>query len=291
MSRGKHFGITFAGLQANISISKGFSEQLGFVMTWKDPNTGTIHRVNTLRVVPKETGVRPKEVDQIHRILEWLEPESSYEYTDENGHKHLLPVDKTVLAKLFPKSDKITVDAIIDRDQIGFSCMAGDHYFVTPRVDSKSKTSDVSDIQAYALLYALLTEQKKVLLVKFISGTREKVAIIYVDKQLAGREGVLMLSTIIHSTYQRLIPANVGLDQVKRVAIPEGMTDKLMQKFRSKNLEAKTLEDTKIEDIYETQLKDYIKQLTSTGGQKPIRIFPRQPVTQVNDFFSLLADS
>lgn len=154
MSRGKHFRLTlFPGLEMEISISKSFEEKTSFVMTWKDPNTGVVHRVNTLRVVPKETGVRPTAPDHIHQVLGWLEPESGYEYVDEeSGERRILAVDKSVLDKLFPKSDKIKVECFLPQEQISFADMQGDHYYLTPRVESKTKTSSVSDVQGYAML-------------------------------------------------------------------------------------------------------------------------------------------
>lgn len=249
-------------------------------MIWKDPN-GQVHRVNTIRVVPKETGVRPTAPDQIHSVLGWMEPESGYEYVDaDSGESKILAVDKTVLDKLFPKSDKIKVECFLPQEQISFADMMGDHYYLTPRVDSKTKTSNPTDVQGYALLLWVLRERKQVILVKFISGSREKVGIIYV------RGNMLMLSTIIHSTYQRAEPPNVGIDLVRQVTIdrPEMLADKLVKK-----LGAGKLDPTKTEDIYENQLRHYIEELKTAGG-KPVKTKLVPQIPAAANIFDLISN-
>lgn len=290
MSRSRHLEIELPGgiVRFNITLNKSFGEKTNFKMTWVDPESKEVRTVNTVRVVSKEQGLKPTDLSDIKKILKWTEPSSSYEYTNDEGQKSFLPIDTNVLNKIFTSNNKLRVQAFIPLNEFSFADLAGDHYYLTPRVDSKTKSAQTNDLQGYALTHWILKNRKQVIECKFISGDREKVGVIY------ARGDVLMLSTVIHSTYQRNVPDNAGLDKLKEVELrnPEGLADKLLSKF------SKPTRDPELScDVYEEQLNSYIEDLKARErlrkegklGLIPIKpIKPIRPQHNEDDLFSML---
>lgn len=290
MSRARHLELELPGglVRFNVSLNKSFGEKQGFKMTWKDPKSGKIRTVNTLRVVSKEEGMRPTEIADIHKVLGWTEPSTSFEYKDEHNEKKLLPIDKSILGALFKSDSKLRVQSFLPADQFSFADMAGDHYYLTPKVDRKAKTAATPDLQGYALLHWILKERKQVLEVKFVSGDREKIGVVY------PRGECLMLSTVIHSNFQRPKPDNVGLEKLKEVELrnPERLADKLLGKYGTPERNPKVSED-----VYEKKLKLYLEELKERERKKEageeedkpkIAIKPVKPHNDGDDLFSML---
>jgi len=291
MSRARHLEIELPGgiVRMNVTLNKSFGDKTGFKMTWTDPDTKETRTVNTVRVISMEQGMKPTDVVDIQKVLKWTEPGSSYEYTDEEGEKRLLPIDKTLLNKIFKANSKLRVQSFIPLEEFSFADLAGDHYCLTPRVDRKTKSADTNDLQGYALMHWILKNRKQVMEVKFISGDREKIGVIY------ARGETLMLSTVIHSTYQRPVPDNLGLDKLKEVVLPnpEALADKLLGKFGAPARDPKTTKD-----VYEEKLQKYIVDLKEqerlkregkTIIKRPV-IKPMKPQSDGGDLFTMLAN-
>ncbi len=127
-------------------------------------------------------------------------------------------------------------------------------------------------------MYYICKTLKQHLLVTFVSGEREKVAAIYEHR------GCLMLSVLIHRTYQRKPPL-VEMDELPSNI--EVLSKKLVaaQKLQS-------LPEDAMEDKYEARVAEYItksrEQVKATGTIKPIKLRPA-PKREEHDFFSMLA--
>lgn len=282
MSRKRHYSLNLKGLPGiNISISKTTDTATGFKMTWQDPDTKETRRVNTLRVVANEEGMRPKKVVDIKKVLEWNEPDRSFEYRDESGAVKLLPIDKSVMDKLFTSTDKMCAVGFLPSKQFSPMDYNGSHYFITPKVDSKVKVPAPNDVKGWQLLYEIMNNHDQVLLVSFIDGERRKFANLY------ARGDLIMLSILIHSTYQRAAPApptKVAVDDIGEKA------KKVLSKF---SLERYNPEDTR--DIFEEQLNQIIERRKEEerarieGRVLPTKIKVQiKPVPAADDFFAMV---
>ena len=152
---------------------------------------------------------------------------------------------------------------------------AGNHYYLNTQVDSKSKKSATVDQQGYSLIFYIIAELKKVLLVKFVSGDREKFGIIY------GIGESLMISTLIHNNYQRATPDN------ERLPLPKAKehAEKMLSKFSIRRFDPSSTDDK-----YEDSIKKYIEdlKLVAKGGKIKATFKHKSPVCYDQDFFSQL---
>jgi non-homologous end joining protein Ku len=278
----RHYTLSLRGkkeLTVKVTWYKTTDVPASFKMTHPDPDTGELRPVNTIRVLPKEVGVRPTNPDEVAVVVGWTDVTPCFVYKNEEGEEQKLPIDKKVIAELFPKSDKMKGVRFLPKDQFDFSDMSGDHYFIVPRVDSKTKTSDPSDLQGYALLKTILSSKKLVLVVKYVYYEREHTAVIYM------KGDTMMCSKLIGSNYHRAPPRIVCHEALANINVPKTAADRV-----AAALMATELKPDMYADDYEIQLKAYIKSLQQEkAGIKPIR--PIAPsLSHGNDLFSQLDD-
>lgn len=277
MSRQRKFNLRFkAGLSFSITIAKAFGEQQGLKQT--KVHEGKNKQVRTVKVIPKEVEgepVKPISVDDIDEVIGWTDVESSYEYTAEDGEKVLLPMDKKALESMFSKSEYMTAIGFIAASNIKPRMYSGNHYFVTPQVDRKERRAKPSDVKAYSLVHAVLSSDDLVLLVKFVSGDREKFAAISADGD------VLMMSLLIHSNYQREPPA------VDLTAVAPAHIAKMKEKFSMRRFNPGDYDDR-----YEEQVQAYIEELKEEErtGKKRVRARPRVAQVPADDDFLAILD-
>lgn len=276
MSRQRKFDLRFkAGLSFSITIAKSFGDQQGLKQT--KFHQGKNKQVRTVKVIPKEVDgepVKPVTVDDIDEVIGWTDVESSYEYIAEDGEKVLLPMDKKALESMFSKSEYMTAIGFTATSNIKPRMYSGNHYFVTPQVDRKERRAKPSDVKAYSLIHAVLSVGDTVLLVKFVSGDREKFAVISADGD------VLMMSLLIHSNYQRDAP----VVDLSSVAAPQ--IEKMKKLFSVRRFNPGDYVDR-----YEEQVQAYIDDLKEEErtGKKRVKARPRvAPVQDADDFLSIL---
>lgn len=271
------------GMEIKVSIAKAFGEKTGLVMTHTDPITGETKRVRTTRVIPKEDGVMPRDLEDVDKIIPWNGAQSSYIYVDGEGESRMLNIDKDVIGKLYTGNDTMSVKGFIHSSKISPHNYEGHHYFVAPQVDRKTKSVAENDKQGYALLLYTLKTKSQVILVKFVSGDREKSAIIYPNP--TGE--CMMMGTLIHSTYQRDVPSVPKYDKLRNESL---LAEKLVEKF---GIDA--LDPDIIRDQYEERIKEYIEKLklleqAKREGKRVIDLNIRmKPVEHTaDDFLSML---
>ena len=267
------------GIQLKISIGKSYDEKTGFTQTYPDANDPTINRVvRTIKVVTAD-GIKPADISDIEVIVPWTEVQNSFVYHDEDGKEQLFTVDHELIGKIYLASEVMSSMGFIDSDKISPCDYDGNHYFITVQSDSKTKITDSNDIKAYSTLYYIASTMKQHLLVKFVSGDREKIATIYAHK------GCLMLSTLLHSNYQRMVP------EVEKGDLPFNIEQLAKKLVQSQHLNMFPIEDTC--DKYEERIRDYIRTVREEAIKgkkagfkitlKPIAIKP-----VADDFFSML---
>ena len=265
------------GLSFPVCLNKSFGAQISFRQTFTDED-GTVHEVRTLKAVTVDDA-KPTEVSHIKRIVPW-NVDTSYPYIDEEtGEQKLLPLDDKAKCKMFQKSDSLTGMGFLDSKKIPPKMFSGDHYYLCPKADSKTKTIPVSHQQGYSLLHAALSDGLHMFLCKFISGDREKFGAIYVA------DGSLMLSILIHNNYQREPTPFPILD------IPN------VKEYASKLVAKLPLEYNPEElcDRYEQSLCEYIEELKATHTHAPVpstklKLKPKFQFKAANDFLSQLDD-
>jgi non-homologous end joining protein Ku len=264
------------GLQFKISIAKSYDEKTGFTQTYPDPDDPTQNCcVRTIKVLTTD-GVRPAEVKDIRMIVPWTEVQSSFTYRDDEGKESLLPLDDEVIGKIYTASEFMNSVGFIDSTELSPCDYEGSHYFVTIQKDSKSKTPDTNDIKAYSTIYYICDKLRQTLIVKFVSGEREKAAAIY------AHDGCLMISTLIHTNYQRKPPT------VEQEELPAHI-DALAKKLVSMN-KLPVFPDDELRDKYEERVLEYLQkakeQVRATGSVIKIKLKPMAP--KKDDFFSML---
>lgn len=272
MSRQTKFTVKYpkGNLTFKISIAKTTEAQTGFKSTYEERQ---IRMVKVLAV----DDVKPKEVNDIEKIVPWMETVPAYPYQDEDtGAQKLLYLDEKAKCVIFNKSEYMNGIGFIDAKEITPNMYSGDHYFVKVQTDSKSKVAADSDIQGYSLMYYILKEHNKMFLTKFVSGDREKFAVIYACGDL------LMLSIIIHNNYQRTPPV------VSRIPLPKAKAhaDKMLAAFSLRRFDPSITADK-----YEENIQRYIDELKTVakGGKLKIKARLKPPVADyADDFFSQL---
>jgi non-homologous end joining protein Ku len=269
-----------SGLQFKIVLSKSFEEKTGFTQTYPDPDDQTINRsVRTIKVLTVD-GVRPSDVKDIRMIVPWTEVQTSFSYRDDDGVEKMFPVDHEVIGKIFTASDTMESLGFINSSEVAPCDYDGGHYFLTIQKDSKSKTPDPNDIKAYSTIHYICSHMRQSLLVKFVTGEREKPAIIY------SHQGCLMLSTLIHSNYKRKPP------RVDKEELPPNM--EILGKKLVASQKLQEIREDDIADKYEARILEYIHkariQIKENGGVTKITLKPMPKKPASNDFFSLLAD-
>jgi non-homologous end joining protein Ku len=267
------------GLQFKIALTKSYDDKTGFTQTYPDPEDPSIYRcVRTIKVLTKDS-VRPADVKDIRMVVPWTEVKTSFTYMGEDGTEKLLPLDHEVIGKIYAASENMTSMGFIDRSEVAPCDYDGSHYFITVQKDSKAKTPDANDIKAYSTVYYICKNLKQCLLVNFVSGDREKAAVIYAHK-----DG-LMLSILLHTNYQRKAP------EVSQPELPSNI-EALANKLVSVQKLACLPED-KLTDKYEERIKQYLqaaREQMRTSSTHPHKItLKAAPKPLDNDFFSLLA--
>ncbi len=277
MSRQTKFNLKFpkGGLCIKVHLQKSYEEKTGFKQTYVDPE-GENRQVRTVKVLAKDDNI-PRQLDELEMLIPWAEVGTSFPYRDEDGRERLLPIDDRVKGKLFIKSDVMAIVGFLDFRLISPRMYDGNHYFLKIQADSKTKSTCKTDRQGYSLLHYIVSTCGKVIVVKFVSGDREKFAVIYNEGEC------MMMSTIIHATYNREAP------EIELEPILEGekYAEKLLKTFG-----LQSLADVDMEDQYEILIKSYIEEekerLRGGGGtDKPkIRAKLKSPVSLADDFFA-----
>jgi non-homologous end joining protein Ku len=264
------------GLQFKIAIAKSYDEKTGFTQTYPDPDDPTeIRCVRTIKVLTTE-GLRPADVSDIRMIVPWTEVQSSFTYRDDEGVERLLPLDEELIGKIYTASEFMSSLGFIDSAELHPCDFEGSHYFVTVQKDSKSKTPDPNDVKAYSTIYYTCEKLRQTLIVKFVSGEREKAAAIY------AHNGCLMISTLIHTNYQRKPPS---VEQEELPAHIEILAKKLVAANK-----LNSLPEDELCDKYEERVLEYLQkakeQVRATGAI--IKISMKPAPRKNDDFFSML---
>ena len=275
MSRQTKFNLKFpkGGLCIKISLQKAYEEKTGFKQTYVD-SKGENRQVRTVKALVKDDNV-PKQLDELELVIPWSDVQTSFPYRDEDGRERLLPIDDTVKGKLFTKSDVMAIVGFLDFRTITPRMYDGNHYFLKIQADSKTKSTSKTDRQGYSLLHYILSACDKVIIVKFVSGDREKFAAIYSEEQC------MMMSTIVHTTYNREAP-EVALEPVLE---GKKYAEKLIKTFG-----LKSLTEVSMDDQYELLIKGYIEdeQARMRGDIKTdpkIRAKIKKHISLADDFF------
>jgi hypothetical protein len=228
-----------------IALAKSFDTVSGFKQG-KDMNDGEGPRVlKSVRVLAVDDA-KPRTREDIEHIIDWGDIESFFPYRQSDGEIKLLKIDKTLVSKLFKNSDIMRVLNILSLNAISPKMVSGSHYFVNLQVDKKTRSFDEREHKLYTIIFSGLEASELCLLVKFISGEREKYAIIYPDN------GILMMSLLIHSTYQRDTPefSLYGIDD------PARYSTKL---FNSLGDVLSHVDEDTLVDNYEKKIRTYIE--------------------------------
>jgi non-homologous end joining protein Ku len=268
MSRQEKFELKFpsGGLTVHIRIKKATEAKESFCQTVEG------RPVRTVRILAKDD-VKANSVEDIEKVLPWFGGDSTYKYHDEDGLEQMLIIDKTIMDKLFMKSATMTIIGFIDQRAISPRMYDGYHYFMELQVDSKSKTTSINDRQAYSILHGVCVIENKCILVKYVSGDREKFATVYPDGDK------LMMSNIIHQNYQRE-GSEIIREQIPDVA---QYAKALLSKFALRELDKNILFDQ-----YELKLKEYITSLKLNTGQCAPTKPAFEPINKEADFLSKL---
>ena len=256
MSRSKYeliFPVTKGGISCKICISRSFDSKTGFCQGKNG------RQVRTVKVLAKDDA-KPTGRDDIEELIPWGSVETYYPYKQSDGTVKLLSVDTSVLKKIYQNSAKMSIISIIPMKSIRPSMYDGSHYFVRAQKMPKTRTISPEDQKIYTILYHGLLERNYAILVKYISYNREKFAVVYPDPASDG----LMMANIFHSTYQRDFPAS----HLSKIVDPTKYSKVLF-----KDLINSDVEDSTIEDTYETRLNEYIESIKEThdnGGKSKI---------------------
>lgn len=271
MSRQTKFELLLStGIKCQISLHKSFEAATGFS---RGKDGRPVRMINVIAV----DDATPKTKDDIESVVPWDEIETYYSYRDaETGETKLMPIDKKALQAMFKNSNAMQMIGILNTSAIKPHMFDDAHYFVNVQRDSKTKTVLGPDQKVYSIIYQYLLDMDKYMLVKFISNSREKFAVIYADPLSAG----LRMSILIHSTYQRerdmscLCEIPSALDLGKRL-----LKDKLMR----------SLAEDMIRDDYEEKLRSYIEKMKE-GDPEPGKIMVSlKPRTTEIDILDLIA--
>lgn len=254
-----------------ITIQTGKESKTGFKSTYEG------RQIRMVKILAKGD-VKPNSVSDIEKIVPWTQTVQAYPWTDdESGEERLLILDDKTKCKMFEKSEYMGGVGFIERDEVAPNRFSGDHYSVKPQVDSKTKKSADGDVQIYSLMYFILKEHNKMFLTKFVSGDREKYAVMY-----ANGDGIMM-SILIHDNYLRTAPT------VSRIPLPKAKerADKMLAAFSLRRFDP-----TVTVDRFEENIQKYIDELklVAKGGKLPLRpkLKGKISVAGVEDFFDAL---
>ncbi len=275
MSRQTKFTLTFRGgaLQVKVGLIKSFDAPVGLKSTY-----GGGRAIRMVKILTKDNAPATC-IEDIEMIVPWSDTVPAFPYVDdETGESKLLIMDEKTQCSIFKKSEFMNAMGFIDAAEVTPNMFTGDHYFVNLQKESKAPAPAEGDVQAYSLLFYLLKEHKRMLLINFISGEREKFGVMH-----AVGDGV-MLSVIIHHNYQRSAP------KVSRIPLPkaEAHAAKMLSAFSLRRFDPITTSDKYEENIraYIEQLKEHAKS-SDSGGKVKAKMKTVQ-VQQTNDFFSRL---
>lgn len=219
---------------------------------------GTAERIKYLKVVPEDDVNTVTCIEDIKMIVSANQIQSTYHYVDDkDGDEKDLVIDKTVVQKLYPKSDNIKVKAVIGMNEISPREYSGDHYFLNVQTD-KNKKILASDSKVYGILADELFATSKALFCEFIL-SKPKPCVIYAEDSGTG-DVRLVMSVLIASTHQR---SRIS----QEIPLVEGGTakaKKLLSIFPNK-----IEKDWKI-DRYEQDIQKMIENMISGKKQKVI---------------------
>lgn len=293
MSRQTNFDLKApaGGLTVKIVLQKTTDECMSFTQTYPDEETGQPRQVRTAKVLAIND-VTPRSLEDVERVIPWNSVQKSHSYRDADGVPQLMCVEEALKGKVFTKSSVMAIVGILDASQIRPRMYDGSHYFLNVQSDSKTKSAAKIDRQGYGLYYYLCRNYEKVIFVKFISGEREKFAVIYADDEC------LMLSILIHETYQRA-PPEVTMEPVASEASGNAAAEKLIKIFSLPELDPDMLQDS-----YELWIKQYLEEMrelqqeaaedtsgaaSGSGSSGGARVLPKlrvQPVSLDDDFLA-----
>lgn len=276
MSRQTRFTVRFKdGLVFAVIMGKSFDPPTSLKSTYDGGRA-----IRMVKILTKDNAPATC-IEDIERIVPWNDTVPAYPYIDdETGESKLLIMDDKTQCSIFSKSEFMNAMGFVDADEITPNMFTGDHYFVNLQKESKATAPAQSDVQAYSLMFYVLKEHNKMLLVNFISGERQKFGVMY-----AVGDGIMM-SVIIHHNYQRSAP------NVSRIPLPkaEAHAAKMLSTFSLRRFDPTTTVDKYEENIklYIEHLKELAKKGESTSGSKLKAKLKTVKVEQANDFFSRL---
>lgn len=269
-------------MKGGIKIGKSTDAPTSFTQTYPDPQQASVagaepdaRRVRTAKVLTSGD-IIPKKKGDIEKVIAWGDVQTSYVHRHADGETYLT-VDKKVRGDIFKRSTRMTGMGFVPSSEFAPHMFVGSHYFMTPQIERKAKAPDEADHKFYTILYNTLAKHPLSLLVKFVSGDREKYAVIYHHGE------ILMMSILIHTNYQRPAP------QVQLMQVDQKKLD-LMSAKVAKAL-AIQLELEKLVDVYESLLIEYIEKLKHAHrtGVKPT-VTPRVVAKDPDDLFDMLDD-
>ena len=272
MSRQTKYNLTFnfddapaslRGYMIAIALAKSTNAVTGFKQgTPDDTDPDNIRSVKMIRALTKsadgELDIKATSLPDLERLVPQADIKSYYPYRNpKTGDVEMIEIDKKLLSSLYPKSVDMRAIGTVSREQIGFHMLTNYHYFVNCQYDRKSKKIPDRDQKLYNIVFNWLLETGKMLMVKFISGEREKSAIIYPDALSAN----LRMSLLIPSTYQRDSTVDNLMAMDTKVCMAAG--NKLFA-----GSEIPVITDEMTADNYEERVIAYIEEAKKEGPKK-----------------------
>ena len=269
-----NYTIVIKTLRLNVQLQKSTDQQVGFKMGKNG------RQLRYVRVLTKDDIAKPTSLDDVEDMVMYQDTESYFQYRDpETGENDLILVDKAMLKSMYKNTDKMMTVSIIPESSIKPWQFDGSHYFINVYCPRKTKTPSDDDKKMYSIIYSYLLRTSHYMIVSFISSNRQKFAALSADPVSGG----LMMSNLIHSTYQRTRETVSN-----KVDIPD------IERYGSKLLEPMTkmgLDNTEICDGYEERAREYIEAIKSVPRSERPKITikrPAKPVSTVPDLLSLI---
>jgi hypothetical protein len=134
-------------LEVGIYLEKRFSTPPSHSSTYKG------RQIRMIKILTHGDVKSPKEISAIEEIVPWTGTVPAFKYVNpDTGAEELLIMDEKESCKIFKKGEVMDVIGLIDRREVQFYMLSGDHYFVTIRRKSKEEPKE-SDLQGYSLLH------------------------------------------------------------------------------------------------------------------------------------------
>ena len=266
------YTIVIKALRLNIQLQKSTDPQVGFKMGKNG------RQLRYVRVLTKDDIAKPTSLDDVEDMVLYNDTESYFQYRDpETGENDLILVDKAMLKSMYKNTDKMMTMSIIPESSIKPWQFDGSHYFINVHCPGKTKTPSDDDKKMYSIIYDYLLRTSNYMIVSFISSNRQKFAAISADPVSGG----LMMSNLIHSTYQRIrepVSNKIEITDIERYGT------KLLEPMAKMGLD-----DGEICDGYEERARDYIETIKATPRSERRRIKIKRPTNTVSTTPDLLA--